>query len=441
MLQAEAPRAELAGWGGGPAAEASLIRPDRAEEVREALGLARTGAIARGMGRSYGDAAQLRDGFVIDTTALKGISLDASSGVLTAEAGATIGELMARLVPAGWMVPVVPGTQHVTVGGAIASDIHGKNHGVAGTFGSHVEQIELLTSDGEVTDLSPGDPLFAATLGGMGLTGVICSARIRLRPIGGPLLAVDTDRVESLEEALAALRAPGGPHRVAWLDLLGPRPGRGIVTRADHIEGVGRRNGGLTVRARATVPRGWPAGVLRPSTVRAFNALRYARAPQHERGRSEGIAHHMFPLDALERWPRLYGPQGFLQYQLVVPPGAERVLEIVIERMRATGVPCYLAVLKDFGPANDAPLSFPMEGWTVALDLPRAAAGVHRLLDGFDQLVAEAGGRVYLSKDARMKHEALEAMYPRLAEWRAAREQSDPRGLWRSDLALRVGLL
>ena len=208
MLQAEAPRAELAGWGGGPAAEASLIRPDRAEEVREALGLARTGAIARGMGRSYGDAAQLRDGFVIDTTALKGISLDASSGVLTAGAGATIGELMARLVPDGWMVPVVPGTQHVTVGGAIASDIHGKNHGVAGTFGSHVEQIELLTSDGQVTDLSPGAPLFAATLGGMGLTGVICSARIRLRPIGGPLLAVDTDRVESLEEALAALRAP-----------------------------------------------------------------------------------------------------------------------------------------------------------------------------------------------------------------------------------------
>jgi decaprenylphospho-beta-D-ribofuranose 2-oxidase len=240
MLQAEAPRAELAGWGGGPAAAASLIRPARADALREAVRIATSGAIARGMGRSYGDAAQLRDGFVIDTTALKDVSLDASSGVVTAEAGATIGELMARLVPAGWMVPVVPGTQHVTVGGAIASDIHGKNHGVDGTFGSHVEQIELLTSDGEVIELAPRDPLFGATLGGMGLTGVICSARIRLRPIGGPLLAVDTDRVESLDEALAALRATGGPHRVAWLDLLGPRPGRGIVTRAEHIEGVGR---------------------------------------------------------------------------------------------------------------------------------------------------------------------------------------------------------
>jgi decaprenylphospho-beta-D-ribofuranose 2-oxidase len=405
------------------------------------LGEPPQGAIARGMGRSYGDAAQLREGVVIDATALKGSALDPASGLVTVQAGVTIAELLEQFVPLGWMVPVVPGTQHVTVGGAIASDIHGKNHGVAGTFGSHVEQIRLLTSDGELHELRPDDPLFKATLGGMGLTGVICSAQVRLRAIGGPLLAVDTDRVQSLEEALAALTAPGGPHRVAWLDLLGPRPVRGIVTRAEHIDGDARRNGGPTVRARASVPRGWPGGVLRASTVRAFNALRYARAPRRERGHPEGIANHMFPLDALERWPRLYGPAGFLQYQLVVPLGAERVLETVIERMRAARVPCYLAVLKDFGPANDAPLSFPIQGWTLALDLPCAADGVLELLDGFDRLVAQAGGRVYLSKDARMKPDALQAMYPRLAEWRAVRERADPRGLWRSDLALRVGLV
>jgi decaprenylphospho-beta-D-ribofuranose 2-oxidase len=181
--------------------------------------------------------------------------------------------------------------------------------------------------------------------------------------------------------------------------------------------------------------------VLRPSTVRAFNALRYARAPRAERGRLEGIAHHMFPLDALERWPRLYGPAGFVQYQLVVPPGAERVLETVIERLRVARVPCYLAILKDFGPANDAPLSFPLAGWTLALDLPRAAPGLQGLLDGFDQLVAEAGGRVYLSKDVRMKPDVVETMYPRLGEWRAARAAADPNGLWRSDLATRVDLL
>jgi decaprenylphospho-beta-D-ribofuranose 2-oxidase len=418
-----------------------LIRPSRAAELREALSSAPRHAIARGMGRSYGDAAQLRDGLVIDTTAIKDISLDRASGTVAVEAGATIGELMARVVPAGWMVPVVPGTQHVTVGGAIASDIHGKNHGVAGTFGTHVERISLLTSNGELRDLTPGEPLFAATLGGMGLTGVICAARIKLTPITSSLLAVDTDRVESLDEALAALRAPGGTHRVAWLDLLCPRPGRGIVTRAEHVDGAHRMNGGATVRARATVPRGWPAGVLRPGTVRAFNALRYARAPRAERGRLEGIAQHMFPLDALERWPRLYGPAGLLQYQLVIPPGKEDVLRTVIDRLRETTVPCYLAVLKDFGEGNHAPLSFPIAGWTLALDLPRGCPGLEGLLDEFDRQVAEVGGRVYLSKDARMKPDVLAAMYPRLDEWRAVRDRTDPRGVWRSDLALRVGLV
>jgi decaprenylphospho-beta-D-ribofuranose 2-oxidase len=436
------PQAELlAGWGGGPAAAVSLLSADRPDALGETLPSLTGGAIARGMGRSYGDAAQLTGGVVIDATPLKAISLDTASGTVTAGAGATIGELLQRLVPAGWMVPVVPGTQHVTVGGAIASDIHGKNHGVAGTFGRHVEQISLLTSDGELRELTPADPLFAATVGGMGLTGVICAARLKLTAIGGPLLAVDTDRVDSLDDALAALSVQGGPYRVAWLDLLGARPARGIVTRAEHIDGFGRGNGGETVRARATVPRRWPAGVLRPAAVRAFNALRYARAPRRERGRPEGIARHMFPLDALERWPRLYGPRGFFQYQLVVPPGAERVLETTIERLRHARVPCYLAVLKDFGPANDPPLSFPLQGWTLTLDVPRAAPGVLALFDGFDQLVAEAGGRVYLSKDARMKPDALAAMYPRLGEWRSARDQADPRGLWRSDLAVRVGLL
>jgi decaprenylphospho-beta-D-ribofuranose 2-oxidase len=428
----------VSGWGGGPGVSVSLARPEGLDQLSETIAACTGGAIARGMGRSYGDAAQLSGGVVVDVTGLKGIELESETGTVTAGSGVTIGELLEALVPAGWMVPVVPGTQHVSVGGAIASDIHGKNHGTAGTFGSHVEQITLMTSAPDVCEVGPGDELFEATLGGMGLTGVILSARLKLRAIRGPLLAVDTDKVDSLERALDALRAPGGDYRVAWLDLLCARPGRGIVTRADHIDGGAAS---ATVRARATVPRGWPPHALRPSSVRAFNALRYARAPRSERGHSEPIARHMFPLDALDAWPRLYGPRGLLQYQLVIPGGAERVLETVIERLRRTRVPCYLAVLKDFGPANGAPLSFPTQGWTLALDVPRAAAGVELLLEGFDQLVAEAGGRVYLSKDARMKPDLLGAMYPRLDEWRAARERADSRGLWRSDLAVRVGLV
>jgi decaprenylphospho-beta-D-ribofuranose 2-oxidase len=392
------------------------------------------------MGRSYGDAAQISGGLVIETTRLKGIEFAEDRGIVIAQAGVTIGELLREAVPSGWIVPVVPGTQHVTVGGAIASDIHGKNHATAGTFGAHVEALSLLQADGELVELQPGMPdgLFEATLGGMGLTGIIVDARVKLRPIRGAMLSVDTDKVSSLDDALAALSARGGSYGVAWLDLLCPQPGRGVVTRAEHVDAPG--DGAAVVRSRATVPRAWPTGALRPAVVRAFNALKYASAPRDERGRLESFGRHMFPLDSLDAWPRLYGPDCFVQYQLVVPTGSEHVLELVIERLRRGRAPCYLAVLKDFGPANGAPLSFPLKGWTLALDIPRNAPGLERLLEGFDHAVAEAGGRVYLTKDARLRPEMLEAMYPRLDEWRAARDRVDPERLWCSDLARRVGL-
>ena len=328
----------------------SLARPDGLEALRAAVESAAVGAISRGLGRSYGDAAQLSGGLVLETTRMRQFELDAEEGTVTAEAGATIGELLRVLVPAGWMVPVVPGTQHVTVGGAIASDIHGKNHGTARTFGTHVESISLLTSGGDLLELEPGSRggLFEATLGGMGLTGVIVSARIRLRRVKGSLVSVDADRVRSLDDALVALSARGGSHRVAWLDLLCSRPGRGIVTRAEHSELSGDPDD-ATVRARATVPRWWPAGALRPASVRAFTRSGTRRAPRRERGRLERVGGHMFPLDSLNAWPRLYGPKGLLQYQLVVPVGSERMLELVIERLRRARVPCFLAVLKDLG--------------------------------------------------------------------------------------------
>jgi decaprenylphospho-beta-D-ribofuranose 2-oxidase len=419
-----------------------LLTPDGSDALRNALtpgGAASRGAIARGLGRSYGDAAQLRDGLVVATARLRGYALDGEAGIVTAGAGVTIGELLGALVPHGWMVPVVPGTQHVTLGGAVASDIHGKNHGTAGSFGAHVRGLGLLIGSGDVVELAPEDDLFAATVGGMGLTGVITWVKLALRPVTSALLTVDTDRVDSLDNALALLSSPGGPHRVAWLDLLGPRPVRGVVTRAEHREvGVGE---GATVAARATVPAAWPAGLLRRTTIRAFNEVRYRMAPRLERDAVEPLGRHMFPLDALDAWPRLYGRAGFVQYQLVVPYGEERVLEQVIARLRRSPVPCYLAVLKDFGPAGGPPLSFPIAGWTLALDLPRTAAALTPLLDGFDELVAGAGGRVYLSKDARIKPEVVAAMYPRLAEWRAIRDAADPDGVWRSDLGVRVGLV
>jgi decaprenylphospho-beta-D-ribofuranose 2-oxidase len=445
-------RSLIHGWGGGPAAPVTLVAPRDQGELSELVcACARDGrrAIVRGLGRSYGDAAQLTGGLVLETRACKRIELDTARGVVRAQAGASIGELLDAVVPSGWMVPVMPGTQHVSVGGAIASDIHGKNHGIASTFGNHVLAIGLLRADGELLELEPQAPLFQATLGGMGLTGIIVWARIALAAVGSALVSVDTDRARDLDHILALLSEPGGPYRVAWVDLLGPRAGRGIVTRADHVDADAAgpaaaevtAAGQATVRARATVPAHWPGSLLRPSTVGTFNELRYRRAPRRERGRLESLGSHMFPLDALDAWPRLYGPSGFVQYQLVVPPQQARVMQAVIEHLSRCRVPCFLAVLKDFGPANQAPLSFPIAGWTLTLDLPRAAPGLGPALDHCDELVAAAGGRVYLSKDARLSAAALRAMYPRLAEWRSIRDEADPAGLWCSDLAARTGLV
>jgi decaprenylphospho-beta-D-ribofuranose 2-oxidase len=442
------------GWGGGGGVRALVLHAPDSDAVRAAVQRCRpasgdgmaAGVLARGLGRSYGDAAQLAGGLVIDMTRMNAFRLDRRRGTVTAQAGVTIGELLRELVPAGWMVPVVPGTQHVTVGGAIASDIHGKNHDLAGTFGRHVRALGLLTAAGDVLELTPapGDELFAATVGGMGLTGVILYAEIALQPVSSPQVTVDRDRAPSLDDALALLSRPGGAHRVAWLDLLGRHPGRGVVTRAEHLEepvGATSGHGGATLRARAKVPERWPSGVLRASTVTAFNELRFRRTPRHQRGRVETLGAHLFQLDTLQAWPRLYGRHGMLQYQFAVPAGRDDVLAAVIERLRRANVPCFLAVLKHFGDATGTPLSFPLAGWTLALDLPRAAAGIYPTLDRCDQLVAEAGGRVYLTKDARLRPDTVKAMYPRLAEWRAVRDRADPEGLWRSDLALRTGLI
>ena len=437
----------VSGWGRVNAAEVRLVRPAGREALAAAVTTAGpAGAIPRGLGRSYGDAAQLAGGTVIEMTALREFELDPDAGAVTAGAGVTLGELLDSLVPRGWILPVLPGTQHVTVGGAIAGDIHGKAHAVSGTFGEHVQALGLMTADGEVVELAAdwSDELFAATLGGMGLTGVILWARIGLLPVTSPLLSTDTDRVEDLDAALDALSVPGGRYRVAWLDLLSRAPCRGVVTRAEHLGRDDPRTvavAAATVRRRLTVPARWPDGVLRPGSVRTFNELRFRRTPRRERGRPEPIGAHMFPLDALEAWPRLYGRKGFVQYQPVVPPGRTDLLHTMIARLRASRVPCYLCVLKDFGPANPAPLSFPIRGWTITFDLPRAAPGLDALLSSFDELVAGVGGRVYLSKDARMRPGAVEAMYARLGQWRDARDRSDPAGLWRSDLALRTGLL
>ncbi len=445
---APAVRARLCGWGGGRRVDVELVRPRAIEQVAATLAETDAPAIARGMGRSYGDAAQREGGLVIDLHGCGSFVLDASAGTVRTSAGVTLATLLGALAPAGWTLPVVPGTQHVTVGGAIACDVHGKNHPEAGSFGTHVRALGLLTSGGELLELSPerrGD-LFAATIGGLGLTGIVAWAQLALTPLPpDAVLSVDTDRVAGLEEALEALDAPdGGPHRVAWLDLLAEPLARGIVTRGALVGGgLGRRTRGehgLTVAARGRVPAGWPGGALRPSTLRAHNSARFALAPARRRDHREPFGRHMFQLDALDAWPRLYGAGGLVQYQCAVPVGEERALERLLARRRSSGVLCCLAVLKRFGAHEGGPLSFPLPGWTLALDFPGAAPGLPALLDTFDEIVLDAGGRVYFAKDARLEARTVAAMYPRLGEFAAARDSVDPDRRWQSDLAVRAGL-
>jgi decaprenylphospho-beta-D-ribofuranose 2-oxidase len=425
-----------------------------ASEVRPGKGV-----IARGAGRNYGDAAQNEGGDVLDMTGLDRIvSIDGERGVVTAQAGATVARLMARLALHGLTLPVVPGTRHVTLAGAIASDIHGKNHHRDGGLARHVLSISICTPAGGLTVLTPqSDPdLFYATLGGMGLTGVVVEATIAAQRLPSPWVAADIDRTEGLSQTLE-LMAGEERHRysVAWLDLLaeGPRMGRAVISQADPLPagapGPRRRGreasasaypGALLRRPVLDVPRGMPGAFLRPAAVRAFNALYWRSSPRRERGRPLALAPYFFPLDVLGAWNRLYGPTGLIQYQFVIPSGQEAELERCFELIRRRRLPVYLAVFKRFGPAFGGPLSFPIEGWTLAADLPAAAPGLGPALDELDELVAGAGGRVYLTKDVRLRRDVLPAMYPQLDRFRAARARVDPDGVLRSDLARRLDL-
>lgn len=445
---------ELTGWGRTAASFATVI--DAADTELDASTISELatsrGIIARGLGRAYGDPAQNAGGSVV-RLAPGPILLDAERGRVTAGGGVGFDELLRHLVPRGWFVPVTAGTRFVTVGGAIASDIHGKNHHADGTFGAHVEAFTLLLADGTRRALTEAsDPaLWWATIGGMGLTGIIVDATFRLLPIETSRCLVDTERMPNLDALLE--RMESGDHRyrysVAWVDLVasGPHLGRSVLTRGDHASfdelaayepaGV---DAPLAFRppALASVPRGIP-NVLNRLSVRAFNELWYRKAPVSHRG-LESITGYFHPLDMVGAWNRLYGAPGFLQYQFVVPFSAVETLRTIVRTVSASGQASFLAVLKRLGDANSAMLSFPTPGWTLTMDLPAGVARLGELLAALDHLVLDVGGRHYLAKDATATPSMVRAEYPRFDEWLAVRRSVDPTGVWMSDQARRLDL-
>lgn len=445
----------LTGWANTSPTGAEVVRPTTLDELAaEVEGAPGRGVIARGLGRSYGDPAQNAGGTVADTTALSGIHhLDLEQGVVTADAGTSLDALMRWLVPLGWFVPVTPGTRQVTVGGAVAADVHGKNHHTAGSWCDAVEALTIATPAHGKRRITPtSDPdLFWATAGGMGLTGIVLDATFRLKRIETSRLAVDTDRTPDLDATLDLMAT--GDHRydysVAWIDLMarGGAMGRSVLGRGRfaRLDELGRRaaRDPLAFRSStvATAPDALPPGLVNTATIKAFNELWYRKAPRRRRDEIQGITQFFHPLDLVDRWNRVYGRSGLLQWQFVVPFDAVDVLRAIVGELSRSGCPSFLAVLKRMGPGNPGPLSFPMEGWTLAFDVPAVGGEVlGPLLDRLDEQVVAAGGRLYLAKDSRMRPELLAEMYPRLPEWMAVRRSVDPDGRLASDLARRLRL-
>ena len=454
----EAPAAEqalLTGWGRTSATLATLHRPTAPDQVERLLERAGPRSlIARGLGRSYGDPAQNAGGDVVSVLGVREVSdFDVRTGIITVGAGMSLGELGRLVIPFGWFPPVLPGTSQVTVGGAIAADVHGKNHHAEGSFCDHVRGFTLATPAGERLAVTPErEPdAFAATAGGMGLTGVVLDATIQLIPVETDRMRVDTERPANLDDLMDRMERGDHLYRysVAWVDCLarGRRLGRAVLMRGDHAtrEEVAAEAGGdhpldFSPPRALSAPPGVPSGVLSTATLRVFNETYFRRAPREERGRIEGLNSYFRPLDVVSEWNRLYGARGLLQYQFVVPFGEEATLRRIVERFAEERAPAFLAVLKRFGGGRGL-LSFPMPGWTLTMDLPAARPGLAPFLDELDELVVAAGGRLYFAKDSRMRPELLAPMYPELERWRELRARFDPGEVLRSDLARRTGLV
>lgn len=432
----------LSGWGRTNPVTSQVVQPSSVEQLQELIrGAPRKSLIVRGLGRSYGDAAQLKDGTVIELPAFDRIELDPSSGTVTAGAGVSLDQILRVILPAGFFLPVTPGTRNVTVGGAIAADVHGKNHHVDGSFGNHVQRLLLVDGNGELRELTPSGrgsfddaEFFWATVGGMGLTGVIVEATFSLIPITSSLISVDTTRYRDLESLMAAMVEADAKYRysVAWVDSLDPK-GRGVLTCGDHApaDALPKEKQADPLyydpKVLASAPPFLPGGLLNKLTVRAFNEAWYRKAPKHRVGELQEIAPFFHPLDGVQDWNRIYGPAGFLQYQFAVPNEAAHLVPRTLEALRKVGAPSFLTVLKRFGPSNTAPLSFPMPGWTLAADVPAAVPGLLEVLDELDEEVAAAGGKLYLAKDSRQSAGMFKNSYTKFVQWKSSVAQLDPK--------------
>jgi decaprenylphospho-beta-D-ribofuranose 2-oxidase len=444
-------RMTLSGWGRYPHCLSEVYRPEKIAELAEIVAADAGQLVARGAGRAYGDAAINGPGRVIDFTRFdRMLNFDAQSGRLRCEAGVTIGDLIDTFLPRGFFPPVVPGTRFVTLGGALAADVHGKNHHRDSSFAAHVTNFDLMVASGQVLRCSREEnaDLFAATAGGMGLTGIVLEVELTLRRVESAWLAGEVVRAANIDAAMEAFERADREfdYSMAWIDCVsgGSALGRSVITLGNFATreqlGPKQRAAPLRIKPRTglRVPFDLPAFALNPLTVRTFNAVYYQLHPSTPRTLID-CERFFFPLDSIREWNRMYGADGFVQYQCVFPDKASReglvaMLDAITQGRRGS----FLAVLKKFGP-QDGMLSFPMPGYTLTLDFP-LHAGLMPILDQLDEIVLRRGGRVYLAKDARMRPEVFRAMYPNLPAWRAIKDKADPHNRFCSSLSRRLAM-
>ncbi|AZA14647.1 FAD-binding protein [Corynebacterium choanae] len=462
---------KLTGWGRTAATTAQVLStPDLDTIVAAVQQVAdenstkpdhlRRGVIARGMGRSYGDPAQNAGGLVIDMQPFNRIhSIDTATAIVDVEGGVTLDQLMKAALPYGLWVPVLPGTRQVTIGGAIGPDIHGKNHHSAGSFGDHVVSMELLVADGRILHLepegTPDDPdasLFWATVGGMGLTGIILRARIKMTRTETAYFIADGDLTQSLDETIE-FHSDGSEknytYSSAWFDAISapPKLGRAAISRGSlatlaQLEELSPKLAKDPLKFNApqlvTVPDIFPSFTMNKLSMIAIGELWWLKSGTY-RNQVQNLTQFYQPLDLIGEWNRGYGKKGFLQYQFVVPREAVEPFKDIVRDIQASGHYSALNVFKLFGEGNRAPLSYPMPGWNVCVDFP-IKKGLGAFLDDLDKRVHEFGGRLYLAKESRTSPEMFHSMYPQMGQWLETRRRIDPNGVFASDMSRRLEL-
>ncbi len=426
-----------------------VSRPERYAELRSS----QLTSIARGSGGSYGDAALNAQGEIILTNRLdRFLEFDVKKGILSVESGISLAKILELIVKQGWFLPVMPGTAEVSLGGCIAADIHGKNHTYAGSLGQHVISLQLITATGACINCSAKvmPELFWATIGGMGLTGIIGVVTLQLKQIETAYMKVQHRIAHNLKQILEGLGQEDDEfeYSVAWLDALNWPYSQGVIMKAKHASllelPMSKQEYAFSLTNYTTLkcpPYLLPFSLLHPLFVKLFNKVYNYFLAKQEDAYLQAYSNYFFPLDRIKNWPRLYGKKGFIQYQCAIPTEfAYFAIKDILKTLHKHKHPIYLAVLKRLGQENLAPLSFPLSGYTLALDIPIYSDKLFTCLDILDEIVIQAGGRIYLAKDARLKPKAFRDMYKRYPEWLATKQHWDPNNRFSSSLSKRLNL-